>query len=778
MSDQHTASSHGEMVDWVVSELDFLPLEETEEIRKALSLTRRTQISQIMEGAVSAYLKRVKGRPTDTQDNEVDSLAADIVRIIKQFVLLLEVARSQFYEFARLPKKMLEERGLSGYIEAAESSRDLALPYLDFLKDLQVNSERKGSSDPNLYTCIIASAGTGKTQLAATASLTYQEASTIYLNMGYGEAQRFYRPHIAKAKVFKKEVKKFLKELVGADPNQYTSAGEIESWAESNDEGNSLFVRILYHLLTEDKFPGKPAGSRMKLTDVKKAVQGKKFLVFLDEVPPKENDDFKCVICLRDTLRYIGISPILMSTHTGAQDYVGVTSRQTSSTWTWIMSSLPAHSPTQSPPPAILMDTERPLIQNFVKEIGKEKDLRHLVIEIRQKLQGRKPEAWLSSALQLVQLFTTDVEMKGETFSKAHQLVGNHFGSLQQKGADEDGKKPYKHLEATLFGKNLHVAAVCAKKEPLLYLALVTWDVEMLKNGSSVYFPLVDREGRALTVKEAFERCSGDFTSKVSTSNEKAEKLDGDLLEVLVHASLTLASMKVDLEGHGFLSGMNLKDFIPLVRRLMLPGYLDGLPLAPNLFDDLIGFDWPIVPALGSSNTGLPWQLTEDTGLGVGFLERPANRGGVDGLIHMQYDSAGNTPIPKPFISIECKNRVGGVDATELKKVFIRIKRGIQCALVFVSFLRENIFEETSLDTLKKCFSQHHQADSVTVMKWDKEIDAKPSFLEVGSSSSKLGRETFKAEAKTSLLVVIIAVDSVKDGPFIERKSKKQKTAI
>lgn len=141
----------------------------------------------------------------------------------------------------------------------------------------------------------------------------------------------------------------------------------------------------------------------------------------------------------------------------------------------------------------------------------------------------------------------------------------------------------------------------------------------------------------------------------------------------------------------------------------------------------------------------------------------------VDGLIYMQYDAAGNES--KPFISIECKNFAAVVDTSELKKVFKRIKGGIQCALVFVSSLKENIFVRTSLGNLKKeCFSQDHQADSVSVMEWDSKIEADPKLLKVGG-------EIFKAETKTSLLVVIISVGFV-DAACIERKNERKTPSL
>ena len=47
-------------------------------------------------------------------------------------------------------------------------------------------------------------------------------------------------------------------------------------------------------------------------------------------------------------------------------------------------------------------------------------------------------------------------------------------------GGDEERKGSYSCGEATSFEAHLAVAPVCASFEPLLYLALVTWNEEML----------------------------------------------------------------------------------------------------------------------------------------------------------------------------------------------------------------------------------------------------------------------------------------------------------
>jgi hypothetical protein len=236
-------------------------------------------------------------------------------------------------------------------MEAAEKSQVHAKPRLDFLKEQQTTN----GTDPNTYICLLASSGTGKTQLAATASLTYLEAPTIYLYMGRDDGdQRFYRPHVSLASgFFQQEIRVFMKELL-VDDNQNkckSTANSIRNWASSKlDNGSFGIVRILYHLLTGEPFMTSSGtettfNTRMKLKELKEKIRNNKYLVFLDGVPPKDDDDYQMVLCLRDIFRYLGIAPILMSKHTGAQDYVGNTSRKSLDVWTWIVSTLPKFEP-------------------------------------------------------------------------------------------------------------------------------------------------------------------------------------------------------------------------------------------------------------------------------------------------------------------------------------------------------------------------------------------------------------------------------------------------
>jgi len=746
-------SRHGAATAWITEELKQLQYGDKEIKNVQMALNKLEVYRSITESMLTTRLQRFL-KPADSQaEDAVANLGEAAFYCMTQFNMLYKVDACGFYKNARLTRSLLEEHNLTDYIEAADHGKHHAESRLDFLTEQQ-STDR--NNEPNGYVCLIASSGTGKTQLAATASLTYDKATTIYLNIGSGEGQSFYRPHINEgSRLLKEEIEHFMTEMTGSNKGKKRiTANEISTWASSDlDDGRFYFVRILYHLLTGEPFiPPRGMETRIKLKALKKHIQKKKYLVFLDEVPPKGSDEYPIALCLRDIFRYLGIAPILMSTHTGAQDYVGSISRFSLDIWTWVVSTLPKFEPFPENPPACLVKTERPIVLQFAKsQLSQGCTLPEIIHGLQRMLQQRKPLAWtLRPSLQLAQLFSTDIYIDGQSFASAHKLVGHHFGCLLQD--EEGGKKSYNCAEAQNFGDNITVAPVSAAKEPLLYLALVTWDETMLQDNSKISFPLVNGKKRALTVRTAFERCRADFTSNASTGNPKAEKSDGDLLEVLVHASLTLASMKTSSGNNNeYLAGMDLKGVIPLVRALMLDQCLGKLPPVPRLFNELV-FDWPVVPALGGSESGLPKELSEFCGSSLGYLERPEDNAMTDGLIsHMQYDGKKSRG---PFISIECKNYSGGVDSSVLKKVFQRIKGGIQCGLVFVSHIKEGAFQQTGLENVRSaCFSKHHDSDAVSVIEWNMD-NSEPAFLHVKG-------EPFKAKKETSLLVVIISVGHI-----------------
>ena len=137
----------------------------------------------------------------------------------------------------------------------------------------------------------------------------------------------------------------------------------------------------------------------------------------------------------------------------------------------------------------------------------------------------------MNPALQLVQIFCTDIDINKRGFSVAHNLVGHHFGHLDQRlsgdGRGGVGAKAYTTTAASAFGLTLAVAPVGAKHEPLLYLALVAWDKTMLKQDddeTANMLPLVYERGQALTVREAFVGCSSVFTPSANSANLDAKR--------------------------------------------------------------------------------------------------------------------------------------------------------------------------------------------------------------------------------------------------------------
>ena len=123
-----------------------------------------------------------------------------------------------------------------------------------------------------------------------------------------------------------------------------------------------------------------------------------------------------------------------MSTHTGAQGYEGESSRDSPSTWMHIISKLPPYKPSPDAEEKVILQSERPLVLGIALPLSKRMGaVPQIVREIRRHLQKAKGNAWARNpALQLVQLFCTDIEIKKEVFAVAHSLVGHHFGCLRR----------------------------------------------------------------------------------------------------------------------------------------------------------------------------------------------------------------------------------------------------------------------------------------------------------------------------------------------------------
>jgi len=236
---------------------------------------------------------------------------------------------------------------------------------------------------------------------------------------------------------------------------------------------------------------------------------------------------------------------------------------------------------------------------------------------------------------------------------------------------------------------------------------------------------------------------------RASSTNSDALKAHGDLLEVLVHASFTLASLKTG-EGKHFLPAVPMKEFLSLVQLLLVSERFTEIPPIPAIFD-MIDFDWPTVPAMSGSNSFLPQQLAKATSSRIGYLKRPPDAEMVNGT---SSNIEPNGSIGESFISVECKNYSNGVNAGLLKETFKKIKPGIKCSCIFASNFEGAILKKSSLANVKKCFSGHpaFQMDSVSVLVWEK--DKSPTFLLVDS-------EEHRAPDKTNLLVITFTVGLV-----------------
>lgn len=99
------------------------------------------------------------------------------------------------------------------------------------------------------------------------------------------------------------------------------------------------------------------------------------------------------------------------------------------------------------------------------------------------------------------------------------------------------------------------------------FLALTIWKAdELVGVRPTVMFPLVDDMQRPLSVREVIDRCNY-FSPAINTQNVIAVKLNGDFLEVLALASITLASVRCD---YGFLAGNSMFRFVATVSLLLV----------------------------------------------------------------------------------------------------------------------------------------------------------------------------------------------------------------
>lgn len=329
----------------------------------------------------------------------------------------------------------------------------------------------------------------------------------------------------------------------------------------------------------------------------------------------------------------MGICPILMSTHTGAENYVQDASREEAATWVKIITRLPPYKikSTEMLPAShesVFEACERPLVAGLaLQDFKKGMELPRVISGIRRYVQATKSYPWRGHpSLQLMQLFATKVAFGGGTYKNVHHIVGRHFGSLV-----EEDSRSLTADDAKTF--NARMSFVDGELEPL---PLVSWDDSCLgsqgsrgSRSSGQCFPLSEK-GKPITVMRAFDTSKTMFEPWIIARNSNVNSSDGDLLEVLAHASLTMASLKTDCFSSTFLGGVPLLTALCYVSKLMnmkVASFDGGVPV-PDVLENL-DYDWFTLPALAGSNSRLSKKLNALAGTNIGFLDRPRNKEGM-----------------------------------------------------------------------------------------------------------------------------------------------------
>jgi hypothetical protein len=539
-------------------------------------------------------------------------------------------------------------------------------------------------------------------------------------------------------------------------PIYSASANNIREWPQKEEDN---MVCGFMHLLLFKEVPNDSNNqTNWQALRSKTETKEQPFLFFIDEVPSQDNDSdsFTTILFFRDFLRSLGICPILMSTHSGIENYEEPSSRGDDMTWVKIITRLPQYIPVKdlcTSHSAVFEETERPLVSVFAADKFLEGlTLAGVIKKIRIHVQNIKSEPWNNSpSLQLMQLFATKVVFGKGICKNAHHIVGKHFGSLVQAGSIDLTPDAAKH-----FKRNAKMSFVSGELEPLLYLALVSWDDSCFGEGAK--FPLT-MEGKAISVLKAFKQSKEQFQPWISIQNDQVNHADGDLLEVLVHASLTLASLKTDHFGDTFLGGVPLELVLCFVSKLMSEGNFDGNAELPNFLKEL-QYEWPIVPALGGSNSCLSSKINNVKGTNIGFLERPKNSAGTDGIIWNVKNEGQEDTYD---ITVECKNLKFGLTMNILQDIFKRIQPQVKCCLIFTSTLSGNLYSQTTRnrfdELMKDIKHEAFESRRVSVIVWDTKTD-KSSFFNY-KLKDESETSSWEAKGNTTLLVVIFLVGLV-----------------
>lgn len=661
----------------------------------------------------------------------------------------------------RLPSDLFDrDKKLQPYVTAAEvCARDGATRRLLS----QLGNYTQGELQE--FSCIIAPSGTGKSQLSATAAKT-DEWNVVYFYTGTSGAddpniQRYYYPHVP--------VRDILLECVqGYRTKLFRDRGAFS--ISKNNSAHPLF-QLLHRCFFPDDSETVDTAPKLRERIAMESSRGggKTLLVFLDEVPSSEssNDQFEEVMLLRNVLRAVGVKPILMSTHTGSINAVkkGTDSRgpEEARFWCHVYVDLPQYQsdPSSKGANPWRVPTERPLISAWMEE-DKENDLSRVVKNMHSKLQQAKGQAWLHNpALQLCQLFRTKASAVVPDCYK-HRIVGYHFGRIQAAGAS-----PWvvNRDQAADWIQERTVQFVEPEVEPILFLALATWkwaDITGVPASTAkLYFPLMSNKRRkvstpvAASIREVFEERSSYFTKGIDTDNDEAKKLDGDDLEVLALASVTLASLQSD---DGVFASIPVSTFLANVFHFMSDLPLDKdkmIATATEIkrileeeesIEDIAKIRVPTCPSAGSSFLKVPWDDPfKPNASEIGQIDRPPDSERRGGSVKCEGETV---------LHVECKNLAGGLISTVLDKVVKRMRNNCKLSLLFTSNINGLFTEDGAYEqAVAQMGVKPHE---VCYLMLDHQKES-PYWLKVNK-----GKLTLKPEKDTEFLMVVIATSAVK----------------
>lgn len=751
----------GALKDWFVSELE---MDDDQQLKEAADLI-------FNQGGIKIdRLRNIKASAL-TSVGVAHFLAQELENKLKDGIVgiekLIADVKTVDITWCRLPKDAMSKRlNLISYMKAAE----VCAGKTDTQNILgQLGNYTQGQLQEFSY--IIAPSGTGKSQLAATAVET-GDWNVVYFYTGSAGSddagiQPFYFPHVSVREILFKCVKEFESSAIYKD----TGANTI-----SKNSSEQPLIMLLHRCF----FPGDteicdtvPA-LRERIGKVRSEEGTKTLLVFLDEVPPADSSDkqFVFVMLLRNVLRALGVKPILMSTHSGAinavKNAVKLGSDSRSGTedafWCHVFVDLPKY---QTGPGAAeenpwLVPTERPLVAAYMEEGEEKTDLGTIVSYIQQKLQRSKKLAWLDNpALQLCQLLRSKESHRIKGIYK-HRIVGHHFGRVI-----EEGVAPFRvtREEAAKWIERCKVHFVEPEKEPVLFLALATWKWDDISSTTASYFPLMSNKRmkleppQALSIREAFEASSQYFTKPINTDNDQDKSLDGDDLEVLALASISLSSLQSD---GGVFQSVPLPTFFANVFHFMRNSPLDpnGMKQTAQQIETILKgetgpiaamakFQLPTCPSSGSNFQAVGWNVNLKPGASkTGKIVRPASKEMRDGYMRCQ---------EKDALHVECKNYAKGLTTNVFKNVVHRIRNNTPLSLLFTSDICGMFEKEGAWEAALNAVGWVDTPHVLCFLVLDHSKGA-PYWLEFKNGGSKL---TMKPTNETKYLMVVIATSPV-----------------